>query len=241
MSFLHQIDESAGTFELADSRLGLLVDFAGADPFSIVCREPALPQAGDRDVLSAGWTFFREFLKSPRVVASVVPSSSFVERRVVEAANVSAAQVVVELGPGTGGVTRALLRRMAPQSRLVAIERSEKFLQHLRDIDDDRLEVVHGCASGLEDVLRERGIASADAFVSGIPFVCLPEAAAQQVAAGIHACLAPGGRFVAYQVADKVVDVVAPLMGEPKVELEVRNVPPLRIYTWTRSDQAHPA
>ena len=52
------------------------------------------------------WMFLQAFLKSPRVIASVFPSSSFLERRVVRAADVGSARAVVELGAGTGGITR---------------------------------------------------------------------------------------------------------------------------------------
>ena len=61
-----------------------------------------------------GWfTFLQEFVRHPRQVASVVPSSRFLERRIVEAAGIRSAKVVVELGPGTGGTTRAILRSPA--------------------------------------------------------------------------------------------------------------------------------
>ena len=64
--------------------------------------------------------FLRGFLTKPKEVGSIIPSSRFLERRIIRCADVSHAKVVVELGPGTGGTTRALLRAMAPDARLVA-------------------------------------------------------------------------------------------------------------------------
>ena len=58
--------------------------------------------------------FFQEFLKHPLQIGSVIPSSRFLERRIVAAAGAASAEVIIELGPGTGGVTRAILRAMSP-------------------------------------------------------------------------------------------------------------------------------
>ncbi len=131
---------------------------------------------------SEKWTFFQAFLKSPRVVASVIPSSSFVERRIIAAADLAIASVVVEFGAE----------------------------------------------------LERRGYLAADAVISGIPFSTLPETLAAEIVAAVHTALGPGGRFVAYQFTDRVAHYVWPLMGAPEVEYELRNVPPLRVFTWRK-------
>ncbi len=178
--------------------------------------------------------FFLAFLKSPRTVASVIPSSRFLEHRVVDAADIASADVVVELGGGTGGTTRALLDAMRDTSRLIVIERTEDFLPLLRSIDDPRIEVVHGCASTINDVLAARGLDGADAIVSGIPFSTLPAQLGKDIIAAIAEALATGGRFVAYQVSAAVADYARPVLGEPRVEHVFLNVPPSRVFTWHR-------
>ena len=184
------------------------------------------------------WTFFREFMKAPRVVASVIPSSSFLKRRVIQAANLAQAGVVVELGPGTGGLTRALLQALGPQAQLLAIERTAEFARLVEQIDDSRLEVVNGCASSIGDELRCRGFKAADAIVSGIPFSTMPATLAASIVAAVHTALCPGGRFVAYQVSDRVADHALPVLGAPAIEHELRNVPPVRVFTWRKSENA---
>jgi phosphatidylethanolamine/phosphatidyl-N-methylethanolamine N-methyltransferase len=180
------------------------------------------------------WTFLRAFLKSPRVVGSVIPSSSFLERKIVMAAEAEAAGVLVELGVGTGGTTRSLLKAMPPRARLLAIERTPEFVDMLKHTADPRLEVVHGCASSIEAEMGKRGYLEADAVVSGIPFSTLPRGLAAEIARAIHQVLAPGGRFVAYQFTDRVADYMRPVMGAPEVEHELRNVPPVRVFTWRK-------
>src|SRR5690606_19749782 len=107
------------------------------------------------------WTFLRAFLKSPRVVGSAIPSSSFLERKIVTAAEAEAANVLVELGVGTGGTTRSLLKAMQPQARLLAIERTSEFVDIIQHTVDPRLEVVHGCASSIKAEMKHRGYISA--------------------------------------------------------------------------------
>lgn len=178
------------------------------------------------------WTFFRAFLRAPLVVASVTPSSSFLTSRVIAAAEPASAEVVVELGPGTGGITRSLLAAMGPEGRLIAIERTPEFVEGLGRIGDRRLSVVNACASSIGEELARRGLKAADAVVSGIPFSTLPAPLAEDIVRAVFAALGPGGRFVAYQVSDRVAEYARPVMGEPTVEFELRNVPPTRVFTW---------
>lgn len=183
---------------------------------------------------SAAWQFFQEFIKSPREVASLVPSSPLLERRVVRACELDNAAVVVELGSGTGGTTRALLAAMPRHARLLAIERNDSFARALAAIDDERLAVERDCASTIAGALSRAGFDAADVVVSGIPFSTLPRDLARRIIDAVHANLRPGGRFVAYQVSDRVAEYARPAFGKPRVELELYNVPPMRVFVWRK-------
>lgn len=179
--------------------------------------------------------FLRGFLAHPLTVASVAPSSVFLEARIVQAANLAQARCVVELGPGTGGTTRALLRALAPQSRLLAIELNPGFCDRLqRVIKDPRLALHAGSAESLADALRRRHLPAADVVVSGIPFSTLPVDVAQRIAAAIHANLAPGGRFVAYQCRSHVATYLTPHLGPPRSAWEWRSLQPMRVFVWVK-------
>lgn len=185
----------------------------------------------------ANWTFFRAFLKAPMTVASVIPSSSFLERRVIREAGIADAKVVVEFGAGTGGITRAMLAAMRPDARLLAIEWTADFIPGLERIDDGRFEVVNECASTVRERLSERGLSGADAIVSGIPFSTMPPELSEEIAHAIRDALNPGGRFVAYQFSGRVADYLRPVMGEPEVQHEILNIPPLRTFTWRKDGE----
>lgn len=180
------------------------------------------------------WAFFRAFLKSPRVVASVVQSSSRLERRILRKADIATSDRIVEFGAGTGGLTRRLLQAMSPQARLLVIERTPEFLHFLERIGDPRLDIINGCASTVGEELKRRGWPGADAIVSGIPFSTIPSELAAEVAFAVYSSLRPGGKFVAYQISAKVAEFSQPLLGDPEVEFEPLNVPPIRVFTWQR-------
>lgn len=186
-------------------------------------------QFGDR------FAFARGFIENPKQVGSVVPSSRFLERQVVRAGDVAQARTAVELGPGTGGTTRALLHALPPDARLMALESSPAFRARLADrLDDPRLVVPAGGAEQLAELLQAAHLPAPDVVVSGIPFSTLPREAAERIARAIADCLAPGGRFVAYQVRRSVADWVTPWLGTPTVSWQWLNVPPLRVFCWVK-------
>lgn len=183
--------------------------------------------------LTDGLAFMRAFVERPLEVASVIPSSVAMEERVVRAADVAQARCVVELGPGTGGTTRALLRALSPQARLLAVDLNPGFCQRLRQrIADPRLLVQEGSAEDLAEHLSRWGLPAPDVIVSGMPFSTLPAETAQRIAAAICAQVAPTGRVVAYQVRAHVADVITPHLGTPEVSWEWGNVPPMRVFRW---------
>ena len=183
---------------------------------------------GDAPVL-----FFRSFLERPKEVGSIIPSSRFLERRVARTAALRDARVVVELGPGTGGTTQALLRALRPDAHLLAIEINRRLAERVRKrLPDPRLVVHCGSAAEITDALVAHGLAAPEVVISGIPFSTMPRALALDILHSVHGALAPGGRFVAYQARDRVEVLGRQVFGKPRVQLELLNVPPMRVYRW---------
>jgi phospholipid N-methyltransferase len=182
--------------------------------------------------------FLRVFLKKPQQVGSVIPSSRFLERKLVELAGAKSARLVVELGPGTGGTTRALLRALPADAKLLAIEIDPRFAAILRESADPRLIVHEGSAGDVAEALRAHGLGAPDAVLSGIPFSTLGAALGERIVGAIFDVLPAGGRFVAYQVRDRVLEVARPFFGRAQVEVELRNIPPMRIFRWRKGELA---
>jgi phospholipid N-methyltransferase len=174
-------------------------------------------------------------------VASIVPSSRFVERRIVKLAAVRSASTVVELGPGTGGTTRAILQALAPDAKLLSLEINPVFHALLRRIDDPRFLLHLGSAEDLRATLARYGLSAPQAIISGIPFSTMTRAVANRVLDAVADVLPPGGRFVAYQVRDHVHRLCRPYLGPARVEVELLNVPPLRVFQWEKNGVARRA
>jgi phospholipid N-methyltransferase len=179
--------------------------------------------------------FFLGFLKRPKEVGSVIPSSRFLEKRIVKSADLAHARLAVELGPGTGGTTRAFLRRMAPDAKLLAIEINPDFVKLLeRKIDDPRLIVHHGSAAEISDALAQHGLDAPDVILSGIPFSTMDRELGMAILQSVYDSLSPDGRFVAYQFRDRVETLGREVFGHARVQTEVLNVPPMRVYRWDK-------
>jgi phosphatidylethanolamine/phosphatidyl-N-methylethanolamine N-methyltransferase len=182
--------------------------------------------------------FFKGFLKNPREVGSVIPSSRFLTRRTLECGDVRDARVIVELGPGTGVLTRHALEHMRPDAKLVAIEISSDFVEVLRaQFPDPRVHVHHGSATEIEAALAKIGERSADLVMSGIPFSTLERGVGLATLRAAKRVLSPGGRFVAYQFRSKVRDFGEPVFGtRAETHSGFWNVPPMKIYVWRQAE-----
>jgi len=185
---------------------------------------------GTRDTKLA---FFQGFLRRPQTVGSVIPSSRFLESRILKYADIGESDTVVELGPGTGGTTHALLNELGPRGRLLSIEVDAEFVELLKDIDDTRLIPHHGSAEDISSILAMHHLDSPDIVISGIPFSTMPTEVGERIIREIHDVLPPGKSFVAYQFRDRVAELATPVFGKPEVSLELINIPPMRVYKWT--------
>ncbi len=180
--------------------------------------------------------FFHQFLKEPLQIGSVVPSSRFLERRIVKTANVASANMIVELGPGTGGTTKAILAEMKPDAKLLTVEINPLFHQLVSQIKDDRLITHLGNAVELKEILESYGLPNPDVVISGIPFSTLDRSLGTKIIEVISSVLVYGGKFVAYQARNRVADLCEPVMGCcHHKKLELLNIPPMRVYCWSKN------
>jgi phospholipid N-methyltransferase len=180
--------------------------------------------------------FLGEFLRNPRQLGSIIPSSGFLKRRIIAAADLSGASLVVELGPGNGGTTRAILKALPSSARLISIELNEGLYTLTSDINDSRYIAHHGNASDLTDILQQYGAGHPDVVISGIPFSCMEPEVGKSILACIQSELVDGGRFVAYQVSARVDELNEYYPADQRsVAWEWLNVPPLRVWRWCKS------
>ena len=187
-----------------------------------------------KSLLNGRFAFFQEFLKHPLQIGSIIPSSRFLEQRILGASAIASATTVVELGSGTGGTTRAILQAMPKHARLLSIEINPHFHTLVSGIEDERLIAHLGSASELKTIMAIYGLDAPEVVISGIPFSTMKNSDGAQVIAAISSQLAPNGRFVAYQVRRQVATLCRPILGPERVAMELLNIPPMRVYQWEK-------
>lgn len=189
------------------------------------------PRGGHGDVTPSGETalHFRKLLRQGRTVAALTPSGQDLARACCRYIDPSRPQTIVELGAGTGAVTRRAAARMHPDSRLIAIERDPDFVAMLR-ASLPCAEAVTGDAEATSALLAERGVAHVDVVLNGLPMPSLPESARAAVLAAIAAL--PGNPWVAQITVMPWIfqRFYARCFEEVRFELAWRNLPPAGVY-----------
>ncbi|HEX7576646.1 MAG TPA: methyltransferase domain-containing protein [Verrucomicrobiae bacterium] len=149
--------------------------------------------------LSDTTLFLQEWLGNPRRTGSIVPSSRRLAAAMARWLPANPESYVLELGPGTGIVTEALLERGLREDKLVAIENNPKMARLLRE-RFPRAHVITGDAWQLDDLLRNRPqpIESVGAVISSLPLLNFSEEQAEVLAQKIRAVLEPQGNWVQF-------------------------------------------
>src|SRR6266496_346340 len=144
--------------------------------------------------------FARNFFRYPSMLGSMLPSSPFLVKALMEQIDWGRARVLVEFGPGVGTITREVLKRMRPDAVLVVIELNEDFVQYLGStIRDPRLRIAHGSAAHVRRILAEQGLAPADYIISSLPYSLLPEALRQEIVSESRHALKAQGSLLVFQ------------------------------------------
>jgi phospholipid N-methyltransferase len=177
-------------------------------------------------------------------VGALVPTSYASVRHICRAVDRDRPVVVVEYGPGTGAFTRHLLKRLHPESTLIAIELNYVFARRLRRFAQrrkqktPRLIVANNDARNVQKILNSQGLTHADYVLSGIPFSFLNETLKRDIIQRTHEALAPGGSFLIYQYSFHVRPFVSEKFGEVKVGRTFFNIPPLCLMTARKAKEA---
>lgn len=175
--------------------------------------------------------FARNFFKHPRMLGSIIPSSSFLVRRLLEPVDWERARVIVEYGPGVGTITREILSRLRPDATLVVIETNDDFVDFLnRSMSDPRLKVIAGSAETIEAELERLGLPAADYVVAGLPFSTMPADCRERILLGSREALTPEGSMLIYQFSPKVSSDLHQTFTRVESTFEPINIPPARVY-----------
>jgi phosphatidylethanolamine/phosphatidyl-N-methylethanolamine N-methyltransferase len=188
------------------------------------------------------WTFFRQWLRNPRAMAALSPSSRQLARLMIDQLP-AGARHIVELGGGTGVFTQAMLEHGIEPRELLVVELNEELHQLLMQRFPS-VHVVCGDAQELKTIVRDSGFtdvaSGVDAVVSGLGMLSMSRATQRAILSAVFDVLREGGHFVqfTYGPASPVSRDLLNELGLNVMRAGVAwlNVPPATVYVYARGN-----
>lgn len=179
--------------------------------------------------------FFKGWIDKPRAVGAIIPTSSVTARRMASIIDTRSGLPVLEVGPGTGVITKAILGRGVKPSDLYAVEYSSEFVSHLRR-HYAGVNVIEGDGFNLDKTLGDKRDVVFDCVVSGVPLLNFP---VERRVAYLDSLLKriPNGRPVV-QLTYGPKSPIPPGHGDYTVEhfhFILRNIPPTQLWLYRRA------
>lgn len=179
--------------------------------------------------------FFKGWIDGPKQVGAIIPTSSITAKRMASVVNPASGLPVLELGPGTGVITKAILKAGTAPQDLVSIEYSTDFYQHLTRTFDG-VNFINGDAFDLDRTLGAFKDSKFDSVISAIPLLSFPM---EKRIALLEDLLdrMPAGR----PVMQITYGPVSPIIANPDrykikhYDFVVRNIPPAQLWTYSRA------
>ncbi len=178
--------------------------------------------------------FIKGMINGPKTVGAIAPTSVYTARRMASVIDLKSDLPVLELGPGTGVITKAILDRGIRPDKLVAVEYSTDFYTHLVD-SFPGVKFIHGDAFDLKKTLAPLGNIKFDAVVSGIPLLNFPMAMRVKLLEDLFDRMPPGRPVVQFSYGP-----VSPIAANPDryhiqhFDFMIRNIPPAQLWIYRR-------
>ncbi|MGP8123514.1 MAG: class I SAM-dependent methyltransferase [Xanthobacteraceae bacterium] len=178
--------------------------------------------------------FLRSWIEKLLHMGAVMPSSKLLARTMASYVDANAEGPVVELGPGTGAITNALIEHGVDQKRLVLVEYNPGFCALLRE-RYPLARIVQGDAYALRRSLREVMGTPASAVVSGLPLVTKPMRTRLKLIRDAFAALAPGAPFIqfTYSVTPPIPKSLSGVRTQASDRIWM-NLPPARVWVYRK-------
>lgn len=179
--------------------------------------------------------FFRGMMQGPKQVGAIVPTSSITARKMASVVDLSSGLPVLELGPGTGVITKQILARGIAPDKIVSVEYSRDFYERLVE-DYAGVNFIHGDAFDLKKTLGTFAGQTFDSVISAVPLLSFPMEARIRLIDDLLTRI-PAGR----PVVQITYGPVSPVIAKPDryhiqhFDFIVRNIPPAQLWIYRRA------
>ncbi|MCZ8177556.1 MAG: class I SAM-dependent methyltransferase [Rhizobium sp.] len=179
--------------------------------------------------------FFKGMMQGPKTVGAIVPTSSVTAKRMASVIDLKSGLPVLELGPGTGVITKQILARGVAPEKIVSVEYSEDFYRRLVE-DYAGVNFIHGDAFDLKNSLGSFADKTFDCVISAVPMLSFPMEARIQLLEDLLSRI-PEGR----PVVQITYGPVSPVIAKPDryhiqhFDFVVRNIPPAQLWIYRKA------
>ncbi|MBM3232608.1 methyltransferase domain-containing protein [Candidatus Pacearchaeota archaeon] len=175
--------------------------------------------------------FFMQFIKNKREIGAIAPSSNFLARKITGCVDFDRAKLIVELGAGTGIITRHLAESLRPESNLIVVEPNDEFHRDLIKLKRRNIKIIKGYAEDLSKHIEDKGFCKADYIVSGLPLAAWSEVQRKDVMESIMRGLSDKGGFVQFQYSLQSYRKFKELFSDVQIKFTLMNLPPAFVYS----------
>jgi phospholipid N-methyltransferase len=172
--------------------------------------------------------FLSKFLRSPRSIGSVTPSSRFLAEAMVKPVDWNSARYVAELGAGTGVFTKYIDQLKAPDCKVVVFEQDVSMRQRLEKLYPELYYYHDAC--DIMSAMNKYGIEQFDYILSGLPFTNFPQELRDTIMDEVDRALKPGGTFIAFQFSLQMKKQLSQRFENVSLEFVPMNVLPAFVY-----------
>ncbi len=140
--------------------------------------------------------FITSWAKNPRLVGSVLPSQPTLTNAMANLVDLSVEGSIIEIGAGTGVVTKPLLKRVG-RDRLLVIERNEHLFNILRKTFPDA-NILLEDAQHLPQIMARHGVVKINSIVSSLPFLTIPDDLGEMIFAEMVRAIGKNGKIIQF-------------------------------------------
>ena len=179
--------------------------------------------------------FLKTFFSERKQVGAVAPSSRFLVKKMCDKVDFQTADVIIELGPGTGVFTKEIILRAKPTAKIFVFELNEDFYRLLATkFTDKRIILVNESAEHMEAILKAHQTDAADVIISSLPLTVIPEPIKSNIIKAAHSVLKIKGLYIQYQYSLSAKKLLESFFGKLNLKFSLINLPPAFIYVGTK-------
>lgn len=176
--------------------------------------------------------FLKEYFKDKNMVGAIAPSSKSLAKKMMSHVDFSTDKHFVELGPGTGVFTDILIKKMAPDAKLLVLELNDLFYKELSErINDPRVQIVHDSAENISKYLNPEEVGKQNIVMSSLPLMMFPNELRGNIVSEAKKCLTEKGKYIQFQYSLQSKKYLKGQFKEVGIQFTPFNVPPAFVYT----------